>query len=421
MNAVAYIPRLLSETLRRAARAFPSVVLTGPRRAGKTTLLRELFPGATYCLLEDPAVLAAVRADPRGFLEGLKPPVILDEIQNAPELFGFIRARIDAAPNARGRWLLTGSQDFSLMRGVTESMAGRAAILQLLPLSSLESGKVTLLSGGYAEVLRRPRDADLWFQSYLQTYIERDVRQITQVRDLATFRRFLALLASRSGQLLNKTDIAAPLGVSVPTLTEWLGILETTGQILVVHPYFENFGKRLIKTPKVYFSDSGLACYMLGIRSLTELARSPFAGAIFESFVASEIVKQQINAGARRELYYFRDQRGLEIDFVVPEGPNRLVLIEAKASRTVYPSAAKNMLSLAAAMSEQGGREAQSIVVHDAGDESANRVLTVGAQAVSVRAMLDVLMSSKSRSSSRTRAPRAKAKTIRRSRQKLQR
>ena len=383
-----YVRRTLEETLARAARAFSAIVLTGPRRAGKTTLLRKLFPAASYRLLEDPAILAAVRADPRSFLDGLKLPVILDEIQNAPELLGFIRARIDAVPRRRGQWLLTGSQDFALMHGVFESMAGRAAVLQLLPLSTAESPRVTPWRGGYAEVLARPRDAALWFQSYIQTYIERDVRHISQVRDLATFRRFIALIASRSGQLLNKTDLAAPLGMSVPGVTEWISILETTGQILLIPPYFESFGKRLIKTPKVYLTDSGLACHLLGIESERELARSTFLGAIFEGFVATEIIKQQVHLGRRRELYFFRDQRGLEVDFVVPAGPERLVLLEAKASRTVYPAAAKSLLSLAGSIKRKSPR---CIVVRAGATADTDTALTPGAQVMSVQSTLEAL------------------------------
>ena len=194
-----HIPRSIEPQIRKAAAGFPAVVLTGPRRAGKTWLLRHLFPAVDYRLLEDPETVARVRTDPQGFLDELRLPAILDEMQNVPELFAFIRARIDAHPRRVGQWLLTGSQEAPLMRGVTESMAGRAAILPLLPFSTAESGKVSTLLGGFPEVLARPRHARLWFSSYLQTYLERDVREITAVRDLSTFRRFLALLASRHG------------------------------------------------------------------------------------------------------------------------------------------------------------------------------------------------------------------------------
>ena len=247
------------------------------------------------------------------------------------------------------------------MQGVTESMAGRAAVLQLLPFSVAESTKVNLLSGGFPEVLARPKSRDLWFSSYLQTYLERDVRSVINVKDLPTFRRFLAILASRHGQMLNKTDLAAPLGVSVPTITQWLNVLDLTGQITLVQPYFENMGKRLVKSPKVYWGDSGLACYLLGIQTPAELERSPFLGALFEGFVASEILKSEINAGGRKELYYFRDRQGLEVDFLLPRTNRELWLIECKTSRTVQPRMAGPMLSLRNAMPKPPGR---MLVVH---------------------------------------------------------
>jgi len=343
---VQHITRELERHVRRAVKGFPAVVLTGPRRAGKTWLLRRLFPKADYFLLEDPDLVARLRADPQGFLDAVKTPVILDEVQHVPEVFAFVRSRIDRQPRRFGQWLLTGSQEAPLMQGVSESMAGRAAVLQLYPMSARETPKVTLLRGGYPEVLARPADARLWFASYLQTYLERDVRAVTAVRDLATFRRFLALVASRHGQVLNKTDLAAPIGVSVPTITQWLGVLETTAQILIVPPFYENLGKRLIKSPKVYLADSGLACHLLGIDSAAELAKSPFAGSLFEGVIASEIVKAQVNAGRRRELYHFRDEQGLEVDFVTPGPSGSLTLVECKAVRTVTPAMAAPMQRL---------------------------------------------------------------------------
>ena len=345
-----HIPRELETQVLKAARSFPALVLTGPRRAGKTWLLRRLFPNASYFLLEDPDIVSRLRADPQGFLDALNTPVILDEVQNVPEVFAFVRSRIDGRPRRTGQWLLTGSQEAPMMQGVSDSMAGRAAVLQLYPMSARETPKVTLLRGGYPEVLARPGAARLWFASYLQTYLERDVRAITAVKDLATFRRFLALLASRHGQVLNKTDLAAPLGVSVPTITQWLGVLETTAQILIIPPCYENFGKRLIKSPKVYLADSGLACHLLGIDSAAELAKSPFAGSVFEGMIASEIVKGQVNSGRRRELYHFRDEQGLEVDFVVPGRNSSLALVECKAGRTITPEMAVPMQRLRDAM-----------------------------------------------------------------------
>jgi len=361
-----YIRRELERQLTQAANSFPAVVLTGPRRAGKTYLLRRLFPKASYFLLEDPDVVARLRADPHGFLDAVKTPAILDEVQNVPEVFAFVRARIDRQPRRAGQWLLTGSQEAPLMQGVTESMAGRAAVLQLLPLSTRETQKVTVLGGGYPEAVARRAEARLWFSSYLQTYLERDVRAVTAVKDLATFRRFLSLLASRHGQVLNKTDLAAPLGVSVPTITQWLSVLETTAQILIVPPFYENFGKRLIKSPKVYVADSGLACNLLGIDSATELAKSPFLGALFEGFIAAEIVKAQANSGRRREIYYFRDEQGLEVDFLVPGPSGSVALVECKASRTVTPAMALPMQRLADAMKKKRpkGTVVEMFLVH---------------------------------------------------------
>lgn len=339
-----------------------------PRRAGKTWLLRLLFPKASYFLLEDPDVVARLRADPQGSLDAVKTPAILDEVQNVPEVFAFVRSRIDRQPRRAGQWLLTGSQEAPLMRGVSESMAGRAAVLQLLPLSSRETPKVSLLRGGFPEAVARPRGARLWFSSFLQTYLERDVLAVTAVRDLVTFRRFLALLASRHGQVLNKTDLAAPLGVSVPTITHWIGVLETTAQVLIVPPFYDNLGKRLIKSPKVYVAYSGLACHLLGIDTLEELARSPFLGALFEGFIASEILELQVNSGQRRELYHFRDEQGLEVDFVVPGRAGSIALVECKAARTVTPAMAAPMQRLAAAMKKKHpkGKAADRFLVHQA-------------------------------------------------------
>jgi len=383
-----YVRRELEAPLSAAARSFAAVVLTGPRRAGKTWLLRHLYPRAQYHLFEDPDVVARFRHDPQGFLDGVRLPAILDEIQNVPEVFNFVRSRIDRAPRRSGRWFLTGSQEAGLMRNVTESMAGRAAVLQLLPFSGRESLKVSLLRGGYPEVLARPRAASLWFSSYLQTYLERDVRAISAVQDLAVFRSFLGLVASRHGRILNKSDLAAPLGMSVPGIGRWLDILEATGQILVVPPYFENLGRRLIKSPKLYVADSGLACHLLGIDTEAELERSPFLGALFEGFVAAEIAKAQANSGRRRELYFFRDQQGLEVDFIVPGKGGGMRLVEAKSSRTVTPEAARSIVRLAAAWPRhpQARRIVEKLVVHRPPRVAAgSSALSPGVQAVSWR------------------------------------
>lgn len=379
-----YVRRELERVLARAVRNFPAIVLSGPRRAGKTYLLRRLFPQASYFLLEDPDLVARLRADPQGFLDAVTTPAILDEVQNVPEVFALVRSRIDRQPRRAGQWLLTGSQEAPLMQGVTESMAGRAAVLQLLPFSTRETPRVSVLRGGYPEALARPGGARLWFSSYLQTYLERDVRAVTAVKDLATFRRFLALVASRHGHVLNKTDLAAPLGVSVPTIAQWLSVLETTAQILIVPPFFENLGRRLIKSPKVYLADAGLACHLLGIDTAAELAKSPFIGTLFEGFIASEIVKAQANAGTRRELYYFRDQQGLEVDFLMPRRGGSMVLVECKASRSVTPAMAVALRQLGAAMKGKRGRTAvEMLLVHQSPDAgTSTQAIAPGVQAL---------------------------------------
>lgn len=383
-----YIQRALAKQVLKAAKSFSAVLLTGPRQSGKTTLLKQLFPNAQYVLLEDPDIISRVKADPRTFLEALKLPVVLDEIQNTPELLGYIRTIIDNSPKRKGQWILTGSQEAPLMQGVTESMAGRVAILQLYPLSSAESPKVSLLRGGYPDVIARPSTASLWFRSYIQTYLERDIRAITAVKDLGTFRRFIALLASRHGSMLNKTDLSAPLGVSVPTITSWLNILEVTGQIVLVPPFYENFGKRLVKSPKIYFTDSGLACHLLGIDTQAELNKSPFIGTLFEGFIASEVIKQQVNRGKRKEIYYFRDLQGLEVDFIVPQGAGKLTLIEVKSSKTPTPSMAKSLVKLKNSIK---GYECKSILVHNGKVEVAGQALLPGISAMNPQQLLKEL------------------------------
>lgn len=385
-----FVPRTIQTTVLEAARGFPAVVVTGPRRAGKTTLLRRLFPRVSYVLLEDPDVQARARSDPRALIEDLRVPALFDEIQNVPDLLAYIRTRIDQDPRRMGQWLFTGSQEAPLMQGVSESMAGRAAVLQLLPFSLAETDRVSLLHGGYPEVLARPAGRGLWFSSYIQTYLERDVRAVTNVRDLATFRRFLALLASRHGQIMNKTDLAAPLGVSIPTVGDWLHVLEITGQIVLVPPYFENLGKRLTKSPKVYLGDSGLACHLLGITTQAELDRSPFLGALFEGFVAAEILKSQVSQGRRKELYHFRDQQGLEVDFLFPDGRSGLWMVECKASRTVQPSMARSLSSLRRAMGDR--TPVRLSVVHRTSTTGPpTRALAPGVEALGVRALVDAL------------------------------
>ena len=365
-----YVSRTLESVLRKAAREFPAVVLTGPRQAGKTTLLTRLFGRrARYVSLEPPDVRAAAAVDPRGFLDQYPPPVILDEVQYAPDLLPYVKERIDAKRAATGQYLLTGSQNLLLMAQITESLAGRAASLRLLPLSAREiAGQPArllpwerpgatrqnphrrrlwphLLRGGYPELAAFPaRDAVLWHGSYMQTYLERDVRTLRQVGDLTLFQAFLRALASRSGQLLNLTDLARDLGVAVNTAKGWLSILEATHQVWILRPYFANVGKRLVKTPKVYFTDTGTLCFLTGLRDAAHAAAGPMAGAIFETAVLAELVKTLGGRGVNPDIYFWRTAAGAEVDFVVDTGAH-LIPIEAKTSATPRPAMAAGIVT----------------------------------------------------------------------------
>ena len=365
-----YIRRSLEPVLKQAAREFPAVVLTGPRQSGKTTLLQHVFGQRhRYVSLDLPDMRAAAAEDPRGFLELYPPPAIFDEVQHVPHLLPYIKAKVDAHRNRKGRYLLAGSQNLLLAEKVTESLAGRAAILRLLPLSRREAegqpnaslawerkgvapsrgshgfGELwkSFIRGGYPELAVQPdRDAFLWQASYIQTCLERDVRTLRQVGDLTQYQNFLRVLAARSAQLLNLTDVARDLGVAVNTVKAWLSVLEATYQVVIVRPYFANVGKRLVKTPKVYFTDVGTLCYLAGLKAPEHAAAGPMGSAIFETAVLSEIVRTLTHRGMDPRVYFWRTMAGTEVDFVVETGTG-LVPIEVKLSGTPRPGMAASV------------------------------------------------------------------------------
>ncbi len=348
-------------------------MLTGPRQAGKTTTLRHLFGNhCRYVSLEPPDIRAAASADPRGFLEMYTPPAIFDEVQYAPDLLPYIKEMIDSDRETKGRFFLTGSQNLLLMQKVNESLAGRAAILRLLPLSRRESEGKSLapfpwesdqdlseviqtspiqlwksfLRGGYPELSANPeRDISLWHASYVQTYLERDVRSFRQVGDLSQFQFFLRALAARNAQLLSLSELSRDLGLSVNTVKAWLSVLEATYQIIILRPYYANVGKRLVKTPKVYFTDLGTLCYLCGLKDPEHAASGPMGGSIMETAVLMEIFKTLVHRGIEPQVYFWRTSTGIEVDIIV-ESSGRLIPIEVKLSATPRPSMASSIKAL---------------------------------------------------------------------------
>ncbi len=383
-----YITRAMEPVLERAAGEFPAVVLTGPRQSGKTTLLKKLFGmHAGYASLDLPDVAAAAVVDPRGFLDAYPPPVIFDEVQHAPGLLPYVRERIDADRGRKGRYFLTGSQNLLLLEKISETLAGRAAMLRLLPLShreirgfgdvpmpwekrdgAVEAGKIrskdlwkAVLRGNYPEPVSEPgRDVALWHSSYLQTYIERDVRTLRQVGDLVSFQAFLRMLAARSGQLLNLAGLARELGVASNTAKAWISMLEASFQVTIVRPYWANIGKRLVKAPKVYFTDTGLLCHLTGLRDSEHAASGPMAGAIFETAVLSEIMKTHFSRGEIPEVYFWRTAAGREVDFIV-EAKGKLIPVEVKLSSTPNPAMAEGIASF---REDLKGKAGPGFVVH---------------------------------------------------------
>lgn len=350
------IARTLREHLLRDARSYPVLTLTGPRQSGKTTLARAAFPAHAYVSLEETDFRSFAREDPRGFLARFPGPVVVDEVQRVPDLLSYIQTAVDREP-APGRFVLTGSENFLLMERVSQSLAGRCAILHLLPFSRAEldgqaqaepTGPETLFgspgsrfdcwelirSGGYPPIHDRTIPPEVWHSDYVRTYVERDVRSLVNVGDLETFERFLKLCAGRLGQLLNASALASDCGISVDTTRRWLSVLKTSFLVFLLPPHFRNFSKRVIKSPKLYFHDTGLACHLLGIRETEQLRTHPLRGALFENFVVGEVAKAYWHHRREPPIHFWRDQTGHEVDLVVEEG-GLLHPVEIKSGATV--------------------------------------------------------------------------------------
>jgi len=332
-----WIERDYTDKINEAVRTRPVILLTGVRQAGKSSLLQRLFEDAEYVTLDKIILAEEAEENPTLFLDRFKNQVIIDEIQYAPSLFRDLKIKVDGNRSTKGKWILTGSQQFILMRHVSESLAGRVRILNLGTLSAAELNRTNLVKnkrdllwrGGFPELWAENLDAKEFYDDYLQTYLERDLRQILNVTNLRDFRRFLSMLAIRVGQLINYSEISKEVGVAVNTIKAWVSALEVSGIIILLPPYYNNLGKRLIKAPKLYFCDNGLVAALLNINSAEALNNSIHLGNIWENFVFSEYLKQGIVAG--KDIFYLRDSNGVEIDFII-ERESEVFLIEAKTS-----------------------------------------------------------------------------------------
>jgi len=332
-----WIDRYVEQRILRSARTRPVVVLTGARQTGKTSTLRRLFPAHAFVSLDLPTEAEQAEKEPNAFLARNRPPVIVDEVQYAPALFRHLKAAVDAERDAYGRFLLTGSQKFTLMRSITESLAGRADVIELETLSLAEMRaavpamplETAIVRGGFPELHANPEiDAVAFYNSYLSTYLERDVRSLANVGSLRDFERFLRACALRSGNLLNKADLARDVGIAPSTAAQWLSVLQASGQVVLLEPWFSNRTKSIVKAPKLYLADTGLLCALLNVRSEAALRDSPAAGAIFETFVYAQLRHREHEAGRSGSVFFWRD-RTREVDFVVDQG-GRLELFEAK-------------------------------------------------------------------------------------------
>jgi predicted AAA+ superfamily ATPase len=335
------ISRDSSEFLKTLLKHFKAIAITGPRQSGKTTLVKSVFPDKPYVTLENPGERNLALADPVRFLTAFPKGAVLDEVQRVPELFSYLQGILDAG-NEKGKFILTGSNNFLLLESISQSLAGRVGYLDLLPFSISESEicpqppaslEEYLFLGGYPALVHDRSITDAWFAGYVRTYVERDVRLIKNIADLNTFQRFLYLCAGRIGQQINLTNLANDTGVDYKTIQSWLGVLQASYLIYTLPPYYQNFNKRLTKASKLYFYDTGLACYLLGIKNASELTNHGYRGPIFENFIITTLLKNRFNKGQRSNLFYWRDSGGNEIDVLIDNGSAQIP-VEIKSAAT---------------------------------------------------------------------------------------
>lgn len=336
-----YIHRELSSVLEEAYRYFSVITVTGPRQSGKTTLIRNLFPHLPYYSLESLDIRSFAENDPIAFLNQNEEGMILDEVHNAPDLLSYIQGIVDEHPDKR--YILSGSSQFAMLKRVTQSLAGRTAVFELMPLSYSETKDLTadvpldklLFNGFYPAIYSGRNVPEFLYPAYMKTYLDRDVRDLLQIKDMMQFHIFIKLCAGRIGSLFKASELANEIGVSPNTITSWLSVLQASYIVTLLPPYFENTSKRLTKMPKLYFLDTGLACYLLGIESSEQLSRDKMRGALFENFVVTEALKQRYNQGKESNLYFYRDSNQNEIDLLLKRN-TRLYGIEIKSSMTYH-------------------------------------------------------------------------------------
>lgn len=378
MSTSALIKREMAASLGDIFKYLPVITLTGPRQSGKTTLCRRLFASLPYANLEDAATLTELRDDPKAFLAKYTDGVMIDEAQNYPEIFSHLQVMVDEdrISGRKRRFVVTGSNNFSLMEKTTQSMAGRTAVMLLLPLSTKEimshspgaSTSEMILRGGYPAIWTNDlHGRRILMGNYYTTYIERDVRSLINVKDLGSFQTFIRLAAGRIGQEFNASALSVEVGVSVPTIKQWLSVLATSYVVYLLHPYYANIGKRLTKTPKLYFYDTGLASFLLGINTVEQMDTHPLRGNLFENMVINDAVKSGTNKGMERMLYYYRDKSQREVDLLDVLPDSRVNAYEIKAGKTYNADYFKNLRYLRGLM---GSRMKKSTVVYDGDQES---------------------------------------------------
>lgn len=363
MNVLNYIHRDMSATILEAVRYFPVICLTGPRQSGKSTLIEHLFPTYDKFSLEDLNVRDFAKKDPVAFLSQNKNGMILDEVQKVPDLLSFIQGIVDKNPDRK--FILSGSSNFTLINSISQSLAGRVGMFDLLPMSLSESREVyqnssldeIIFNGLYPAVCSKKNIAKFYYPSYVRTYLERDVRELTKIKDVMLFNTFLRLCAGRIGSIFNASELANEVGVASNTIKAWLSILEASYVVTLLPPYFSNTNKRLIKSPKLYFCDTGLACYLLDIESPAQLAHDKMRGHLFENLIVAEALKSRFNQGKRSNLYFYRDSNQNEIDLLMAEN-GKLNALEIKSSMTYTPDFEKTLSKLTTLVKEPIGQKA---------------------------------------------------------------